>query len=256
MKLHKHFYIAVVILAVSAMVSQVYFRWLVHAGVGKATPLAKPLASIPRKLGNWQGTDAKIEPNVLLKIGAEDTLLRAYDQGENQPLRVYIAYFGGIRGTAPHSPTVCRPGQGFHLIGSEVVTLRLPGFGDEPLQVHKDLFERNFQKELVVWWEYIHGRSVSSRLMQRLQWALPQSLGGKRGSVLQVQISLGFSDGMEASMSRVVDFMNRLGPHIQAVLPAAQRPEQAKVDNGTVEAQGAAPSLRSPALLSPVPHQR
>jgi len=232
MKLHRHFYVAVVILAVSAVLSQVYFRWLVHAGMGQAVPLRRPLASIPRELGNWQGMDMKIEPNVLLKIGAEDTLLRTYDQGQGLPLRVYIAYFGGVRGTAPHSPTVCRPGQGYDLISSEVLVLVLPGFGEEPLQVHRDLFEKNFHKEVVVWWEYVHGKNVSSRLLQRLVWSLPGFLGGKRGSVLQVQLSLGFEDGMEASMRRVSEFMNHVGPHIQAVLPVTDVPDRGTVATG------------------------
>ena len=225
MKLHKHFYVAMVILAVAAALSNVYFRWLVHAGMGQAVPLRKPLASIPLTLGGWQGTDGRIEPNVLLKIGAEDTLLRSYVSTEDRTLRVYIAYFGGIRGAAPHSPTLCRPGSGYVLISSEVVALRLPGFGDEPLQVHKDLFERDFHKELVVWWEYVHGRNVASRLMQRLQWALPGFLGGRRGSILQVQLSLAFRDGMEPSMSCIADFMNHLAPHIEQVLPGEVRGE-------------------------------
>jgi len=219
MKLHKHFYVAIVILAVAAVSSEVYFRYLVELGAGEKVPLNKPLRSIPLALGDWQGQEVRIPSNVMIKIAAEDVLRRTYYQGKDRKLELYIAYFGGIRGTAPHRPTICRPGAGFSVISSEVVLLKAPGFGEEALRVHRDVYERHYDKEMVVWWEYVHGKNVASRMMQRLQWALPKSMGGKRGSVLQVQISLGFKSGMEESMHWITDFMGHLGPHIEQVLP-------------------------------------
>ncbi len=88
--------------------------------------------------------------------------------------------------------------------------------------MHKDLFEKDFEKVVVVWWEYIHGENVASRTLQRIKWALPAFMGGKRGSVLQVQLSLRFKDSMEESMRRIGDFMDQLGPYIRAVLPSRQ----------------------------------
>jgi len=229
MKLHKHFYVAIAILAVSTVLSEVYFRWLVKAGAQRPVPLAGSLSSIPLKLGDWGGEDVKIRPDVLLKIGAEDVLERTYRLGNEEPLQLYIAYFGGVRGTAPHNPTVCRPGGGFKNISSEILTVKVPGFGDDPLRVHTDLYERHFEKQVVVWWEYIHGRNVANRQWQRLLWALPECLGGKRGSVLQVQIALGFRGSLEESLQRITGFMDDLGPHVRQVLPGPEVPEQVGV---------------------------
>lgn len=229
MKLHKHFYIAIGILLVAAILGEVYFRWLVKAGIDEVVPLNKPLSSIPVQLGDWRGLDVTIAPDVLLVINAEDVLQRTYYLGKEQQLAVYIAYFAGIRGMAPHRPDVCRPGAGWKNISSEVVALEVPGFGGGPLQVHKDLYEKQFEKQVVIWWEYVHGKNIANRTLQRLQWALPSFLGGKGGSILQVQISLGFRDSMEESMHRVIDFMSHLGPHVQKVLPVEGTTEEAKV---------------------------
>jgi len=220
MKLHKHFYVAMVILLVAAVSSEVYFRYLVKLGAGEKVPLSKPLRSVPLTLGDWQGQDVRIPSNVMIKIAAEDVLRRTYYQEKDRKLELYIAYFGGIRGTAPHRPTICRPGAGYSVISSEVVPLKAPGFGEEPLRVHRDVYERHYEKEMVVWWEYVHGRNVASRTLQRLQWALPKAVGGKRGSVLQVQLSVGFASGVEESMHWITDFMGELGPYIEEVLPA------------------------------------
>jgi hypothetical protein len=88
--------------------------------------------------------------------------------------------------------------------------------------VHKDVFEHAAQgKRLVVWWEYIHGENVASRTLQRLKWVLPKFMGGKRGSILQVQVGTNFSGDAEENMSLVTEFMDRLGPYLHDVLPKA-----------------------------------
>lgn len=223
MKLHKHFYVAVVILAVTGGAGEVYFRWLVKVGMGEVVRLNMPLSEIPRKLGGWQGYDEPINASALLKIGAQDTLRRYYlnDRAtEDTRLDLYVAYFGGVRGRAPHRPTECMPGAGFSNVSNERVSLKVPGFGQEPLRVHKDVFEhRSGEKKLVVWWEYVHGENVASRTLQRLRWVLPGFLGGRRGSVLQVQVMHNLKTNVDVGMSLVTEFMNQLGPHIQEVLP-------------------------------------
>jgi hypothetical protein len=62
--------------------------------------------------------------------------------------------------------------------------------------------------------------------MQHLEWALPKYMGGKVGSVLQVQVSLEFKGSMEESMKRVNAFVDALGPYIQEVLPREEAREQ------------------------------
>ena len=60
MKLHKHFYVAIVILAVAAVSSEVYFRYLVELGAGEKVPLNKPqdpLASLRARFHAEQDTD-------------------------------------------------------------------------------------------------------------------------------------------------------------------------------------------------------
>ena len=228
MKLHKHFYVAIAILAATAVFIQVYFRVLVRPGRDEVVPLRKPLSSIgagvPRKIGAWVGVEMIASPEVQLVVGAADTVHLTCYRGSDGALELYIAYFAGIRGTAPHHPDACLPGAGWKNISNEVVSLHVPGFGEEPLRVHKDLWEKQFEKRVIVWWEYIHGHNVASRTLQRLKWVLPMFLGGKAGSVLQVQISLAFRGTMEESMQEITGFMDALGPYIQEVLPRDDAP--------------------------------
>ena len=227
-KLHKHFYVAIVILAASAAFGQVYFRML-GTSRDEIVPLQKPLSSIgageKKRIGEWEGMDLVETPEIQLKVGALDSVHRVYYRGD-EALQLYIAYFGGVRGRAPHSPQACMPGAGWKNISNEVVDLRVSGFGEEPLRVHEDLWEKDFSKRVIVWWEYIHGRNVASRTMQHLEWALPKFMGGKVGSVLQVQVSLEFKGSMEESMKRVNAFVDALGPYIQEVLPREEAREQ------------------------------
>ena len=186
-------------------------------------PLSQPLKTIPLDLGEWKGTDQEIPLDELKKIGAIDTLMRGYEReafGRRSRVGLYIAYFGGVRGTAPHHPDICMPGAGWDILDREMPTLRVAGF-DEPLEVHQDVFEHRVdqRKRLVVWWEYIHGENVGSRLLQRIKWALPGFLGGKIGSVLQVQVSVEFSDDAASQKDVVEHFVAALGPRLHQVLP-------------------------------------
>ena len=223
MKLHKHFYVAIIILACSATLGEVYFRWGVGLGAGEATPLNQPLNTIPETLSPWKSIEVKMEPNILMKIGSKDLVRRTYYQEKpvRKELQFYAVYFGGVRGTAPHSPDACMPGGGWHNIQSDIVTWQIPGFGEKTLRVHQDIFEhKSLRKRIVVWWEYIHGQNVANRTLQRLMWALPTAVGGKRGSVLQVQISMEYDGDQARVLEDIRSFMDTLGPHLEAVLPA------------------------------------
>ena len=54
MKLHKHFYVAIIILACSATLGEVYFRGGVGLDAGDAVPLNQPLSTIPKRLPPWK----------------------------------------------------------------------------------------------------------------------------------------------------------------------------------------------------------
>lgn len=225
-KLKRHLAAVMIFLAAGVIVGEVYFRCLVQIGGGANVPLARELRTIPMRLSEWQGVEDPIAADVLLRIGAMDTLRRSYVSsavGRDVRIDLYIAYFGGIRGTAPHHPDVCMPGAGWDILDREMETVRLPGFGDEPLEVHRDVFEHRAtqQKRIVIWWEYIHGQNVASRAWQRLKWVLPGFLGGKRGSILQVQVASDFVGDSKDRMDVITGFMDRLGPHLTPVLPRA-----------------------------------
>jgi len=218
-KLHKHFYIAMAILAFSAIMGELYFRWLIGVGAGEVVPLERPLSTIPKNVSGWTGIESKMKADVLMKVGSTDYVRRTYYQGK-KTLQFYVVYFGGVRGTAPHHPDVCMPGGGWHNIQSDVVSWQVSGFGEAKLRVHQDVFEhKNLHKRLVVWWEYVHGRNVASRTLQRLLWALPPAFGGQRGSVLQVQISMDYEGDQTTVLEDIRSFTEGVGPYIEAVLP-------------------------------------
>jgi EpsI family protein len=227
-KLHKHFYVAVMILAASAAFVQVYFRMLATSR-DEMIPLRKPLSSIgegeKKTIGDWEGMEVVETPEMQIKIGALDMVHRFYYRGD-ETMQLYIAYFGGIRGAAPHHPDICMPASGWSSISNAIVDRQVSGFGEEMLRVHEDVYEKDFDKRVIIWWEYIHGRNGANRALQQLQWALPRFLGGKVGSVLQVQVSLEFKGSLEESRKRIYTFMEALGPYIQEILPREDTGEQ------------------------------
>lgn len=234
-KPHKHFYVAIIILTVASTTSWAYFRTVAaDISVNETIPLRESLRTIPMELDQWEcKREGALRADVELKVGTKDWLLRAYRKGKDRkPLNVYIAYFEGIRGMAPHSPDVCRPSSGGILVSSSIEDLQFKTDSTDPndeemttVRVHWDVYEQNKQTEVVVWWEYIHGENIASLWRQRLKWALPKFLGGKVGSILQVQISVAVDGNEEACRSDIVDFLNHLGPHLKRVLPRSSDEE-------------------------------
>ena len=223
-RLQRHLIVAIVLLSIGVVGGAVYFHQLSLAGAKEIVPLSQELKTIPKELGDWTGVDIPFTAETLTAIGAEDTLRRSYAARrgtQKVTVDLYIAYFGGIRGTAPHHPDVCMPGAGWNILDRDLIMVRVKGFGDEPLEVHKDVFEKTSgqTKRLVVWWEFIHGENIASRYWQRLKWVLPSFLGGKRGSILQVQVGVGFQGDTSESMVIAEEFMDRLGPYLKQVLP-------------------------------------
>src|SRR4051794_21791174 len=85
--LNLRFLLAVLLLATTAVFLQAHGR-VEHM------PSRLPLASFPKELNGWNGSDVSIDQDVLDVLGAGDFLLRVYrPQENNQPyVDLFIAY--------------------------------------------------------------------------------------------------------------------------------------------------------------------
>ena len=249
-RLHRHFYVAGVLLLVGIFGFNYWFDRINRLmAANKAVPLRQPLATIPGELGEWVAIrDIRLPKATEQIAGAADYINRVYvkssvagsrdrrtgsvaasesEEGSEEEigkdaLQVYVAYFAGIRLAAPHSPDVCMRGAGWTISGAHRRTLELGVMEKtEQMAVNVHLFEREYERQMVVWWDYIHGKNITNPFVERVRWVLPLFLGGKAGSVVQVQISKDIEAGQseEEVYNTIVEFGKRLAPEVGKCLP-------------------------------------
>ena len=247
-RLHAHFYVAGILLVLASFG---FNYWLERVNRLKeanlSVPLKQSLSTVPGELGGWitvEGMNEKQKMKLSKEIeyisGINDYLNRIYvkkgsasakattvtdSSGKEIGLHVYAAYWGGIRNVAPHNPLVCMRGSGWTISGAyrREVELKMAG-GTDKVSVNVNMFGRDYDKQMIVWWEYIHGKNVSSPLAERFRWILPLFLGGKAGSVVQVQISKDVETGESEDQvyETIVGFAKELAPEIGKCLPEAK----------------------------------
>ena len=237
-RLHAHFYAAGVLLLL-ATVGFNYFLENINRvkAAGESVPLKQPLASVPKVLGDWEMVEEKrLSAEEEYVAGVNDYINRFYvrnggvgsvgaEEELEAALHLYVAYFGGIRVRAPHSPDICMRGSGWTIAEAHRRTIDLDVMGrTEQIGVNVHVFMREHEKRMVVWWDYIHGKNVTNPLMERIRWVLPLFLGGRTGSVVQVQIGKDIQPGEEqdAVYEMIEEFGKRLAPEVGKCLPEAR----------------------------------
>ncbi|GEM_PF-2986309 len=240
-RLHAHFYVAGILLLLASIGFNFWLDRLNRLkSANLSVPLKQPLSSIPAQLGDWvMVEEIELPQNVKDIAGVDDYVNRRYVQkgqevtenvgehkaGTEEGLHVYVAYFGGIRTAAPHRPDICLRGSGWTIAGAHRRQIEIPGMGEtQTVGVHVDVFTREENRQMVVWWEYIHGKNVTNPLMERVRWILPLFMGGKAGSVVQVQISqdVGAKESEDEVYERIVGFARAIAPEVGKCLPETE----------------------------------
>jgi exosortase D (VPLPA-CTERM-specific) len=139
------------------------------------TLIRKPFAEFPLSLQGWQGRDLQVEERVLEILNPSDYLLRAYVppevpsavgafEGARQsatPVWLYVAYYASQRtGANYHSPRNCLPGGGWQFKSAGIVSDALPGTPGR--QVNRVVVEKDFERQLILYWYQERGRVVAS----------------------------------------------------------------------------------------------
>lgn len=107
-------------LAIALMLSAGYVQGLWSERWGTFPELktfSDQLSSIPKQIGEWQGTDAEATDEKILKIaGAEGELVRTYKNGNGEEVRVSMIC-ARLQDIFYHTPDRCYPAAGFDMQG-------------------------------------------------------------------------------------------------------------------------------------------
>jgi len=184
-------------------------------------PPREPLTAFPHQLGEWSGTDVKIEQEVLDVLGAGDFLLRVYqDSSRRQPyVDLFLAYFPSQRtGDTIHSPKHCLPGSGWLPVESSRVTLALPGHS--PFLANRYVIAKGTDRQLVLYWYLAHDRAVASEYWAKFYLVTDSiRLSRSDGSLVRVTTPLRRGETTDAAQARLTSFAGKFTPLLNQYIP-------------------------------------
>jgi EpsI family protein len=195
---------------------------------------ASTLGTTPQRIGAWVGEDDPLATGVEDVLEADYNLKRSYHGPADEPIWLYVGYYGTHRGGRPeHTPRGCYTGAGWGIAESRIVETD----PDAGLRVQEYLVERDGQRRLVHYWYRSHRRTgMIGGLDQNLDRLLGRLLEGRAdGALIRISTPIGSGD-VVAARGRLVGF----GARLDALLaerwpverPASERGADAQVVAG------------------------
>lgn len=184
---------------------------------GEAIVPREPLQNLPYVLGEWNGQDQPLTPQVVEAVGVTDYVNRFYVRSSRVPVQLYVGYYASQRtGDTIHSPKNCLPGAGWDPIRSGYATIQLPGRRD--ITVDEYVIQQNQNKELVFYWYQGRGRVIASEYNAKF-WMVADALERNRTDAALVRLVTPMDDGAADARARLVVFTKTVFPSLDRLIP-------------------------------------
>jgi EpsI family protein len=214
MSANLRFAVAVVLLGGTGLFLQV-------RGHHEVSPGREPLASFPRQLGDWTGTDISLSPDILEALGPGDFLLRDYENasGGEPGVDFFIAYFPSQKtGDTIHSPQNCLPGAGWSPVESRRISISVPGH--TPFEANRYVIAKGSERQLVLYWYWAHDRAVASEYWAKFYLVADSiRLSRSDGSLVRVTTPMVEGENDNVAQERLLAFAANVIPIINQYVP-------------------------------------
>ena len=177
------------------------------------------LASFPRELGPWSGTDSSISDDVRAILGPGDFLNRTYTAADGSSVELFIAYFASQRmGDTIHSPKNCLPGAGW--IPLEARRIAIPGPDHRSLEINRYVVAKGEQRLVVLYWYQAHNRITASEYSAKW-YMVSDTIKENRSDGALVRITAVPLDreGLRPAGRRAVEFAEQILPLLDSYIP-------------------------------------
>ncbi len=182
-------------------------------------PSSRPLADVPRTLGQWQFVqEGVIDKESMAVLQADDTLVREYAKDGVQA-NLYVAGFRSQRtGKAPHSPKNCLPGSGWTPLDDREVTLDV-GQG-QVIPANRYVITHGDYRSMVFYWYQSRDRAVAGEFKAKF-WVMADALRYNRTDTALIRVIVPIINKDEAAAERqATDFVKSMYSTVLDYLPS------------------------------------
>ncbi|MGO9464760.1 MAG: exosortase C-terminal domain/associated protein EpsI [Isosphaeraceae bacterium] len=182
-------------------------------------PLLRPLASLPKELGEWIGKDQPVDPDIVERSQTTWYLNRAYESPKHPGLtmRLWINY--SREGTnLRHTPEICLPSGGWTKVESQTRELEIDMGDGRVIPVTRLGYTRGDLVEHVGFWYYIFGEGKLENYVRRLPITSRSAYGqATRGSSMTVETFYPGENDPEGEILQ--EFAQKLMRALDPILP-------------------------------------
>ena len=194
--------------------------WVQARPFAEVVPTERPLAELPKQIGDWTGIDQRWEDYVYEQLQVSDLLLRHYQRPDRTALDLYVGYYASQReGVQIHSPKHCLPGGGWAPAWSRDHELRDPRFPGGVINAREALYGKGSAKMLFLYWYQMGSRVTTNEYTLKLLM-IERALRYHRTDAAFVRLSTPVTDaGPEAATKVLSDFALLAVPPLLQLLP-------------------------------------
>jgi hypothetical protein len=229
LKQHRLFAITAfwVVILVTVGAGQRLLRSAMETSAATPVGLNRPLASLPFRVGPWQGMDVPLDARIAERAANDDFINRRYvDLAGNRFIDLFVAYTATPANMLGHRPEVCYAANGWRLEQVRTETLHRPDGTSLGVLIHR--FSRgNDQTEGLVVLNYYVLRGEHTTDADQFSgagWRGPNVRRDPGFYVAQVQVvhPVYFATLFERGESTVRQFAVDVADHIDTLLPGTR----------------------------------
>src|ERR1051326_5961469 len=184
---------------------------------GEPVMPAHPLGALPAAIGGWNSQEVAIEPRIIAAVGVDDYVSRAYFDGQEPPVLLYIGYYKSQRtGRTIHSPKNCLPGAGWAPVSSGRTFVTMPDKTKAPVNLY--VIQKGLERQAVLYWYQSHGRVIASEYWGKIYMVLDAIHLNRTDSALVRVTTPLFPDAPHAEQ-RLVAFAKQVIANTQDLSP-------------------------------------
>lgn len=128
---------------------------------------SEPFSKFPKIIGEWRSNQVQLPPSIIEVAAASDYYNGTFTSSADKKINLHISYYQDQKlGPAPHSPTLCIPGDGWKIIKNEPIVLN--SNKGRTIIVSRLIIKKGQRKIVTYFWLKQGSRVFSQQFMARL----------------------------------------------------------------------------------------
>ncbi len=186
-------------------------------------PVARDsFALFPRTLGDWQGTQFRLDADVERVLGADDYINASYvAPGQTLPVSVFSAFYHKqTEGSGIHSPEVCLPVGGWEIFTFGTHQVSFPGTIYGTFDLNRAVIQRGLDKQLVYYWFEQRGRRMTNDFAAKMTVLYDGfTMGRSDGAIVRFTTPIGPNETEDDAAARIEVMMAEVLPRLPRFVP-------------------------------------